>query len=137
MSFHKIRSALVEAFESGGFAMPVVYENDDSYEPNADTPYFRFHFFSNIPVPVTMGTSGEDEVVSIAQFQMNYPLNQGTGDSWTKADEMRQVFKAGAKFSHDGQEVLIRKSGISRDPIEVNGFSQSIFTIHYSARIPR
>ena len=137
MSFHKIRSALVEAFESGGFAMPVVYENDTDFEPKADTPYFRFHFFSNIPVPVTMGTSGEDEVISIAQFEMNYPLNQGTGNSWTKADDMRQVFKAGAKFIHDDQEVLIRRSGVTREPKEVNGFSQSIFTIQYSARIPR
>jgi Bacteriophage related domain of unknown function len=137
MSFHKIRSALVEAFESGGFAMPVAYENDTDFEPKADTPYFRFYFFANIPTAVTLGTNGEDEVASIAQFEMNYPLNQGTGDSWTKADDMRQVFKAGSKFIHDGQEVLIRRSGVTREPKEVNGFSQSIFTIQYSARIPR
>lgn len=136
MSIHKIRSALVQAFESGGFSLPAVYENT-SHDSDADIPWCSFFFIPNQPSAATLGDQGEDDHTGIVQINLNYPLLNGSGEALQKADEIRAVFKAGATFSYLGQNVFIKSSGVSRASQVENGFYQTILTIQWQARTSR
>jgi hypothetical protein len=136
MSLQNIRSALAQAFQSGGFGLPVVYENAPR-STQANAPWAEFFFIPNQPVVRTLGDQGQDEHTGIVQINLNYPLHEGPGRVLQKADQIRAVFKAGAAFTHTGQVVHIRSSGLSRAPQIEGGFFQCIFTIQWRANTAR
>lgn len=137
MSIKKIRSALVQAFESANFSLDTVYENTDGYTPNASTPWCEFYFIPNSPSALTLGDDGKNEFTGLVQVNLNYPLNSGIGDSMDKVEEITNVFKIGSDFTYDGQTVTVTRSGQDRGGQTDDGFYQSIISIQWRALAPR
>jgi len=137
MSLFKIRSALATAFSSGGFDLPVNYDNAKKVDVKCDLPWCEFYFIPTQPVVSTLGDQGEDEHLGIVQINLNYPINEGMGNLLKKADDIRAVFKAGTSLTYQTQVVRITSCGISRAAQVVNGFYQSILTIEFRALTAR
>ena len=137
MSIAKIRSALVQAFENGAFDLPTVYENTDSYTPQANTPWCQFIFIPNQPNVLTLGSTGEDEHTGLVRVLLNYPLDTGSGAALLKADEIRAVFKAGTTFTYDGQSVMVRSCGVNQVSEITDGFHTTAVTITWRALTAR
>ena len=135
MSLSNIKSALVNAYVTGGFGVPTAYENKN-FEPDNSNAWAAVSLVPNQPSVATLGDSGTDSHDGFLQIDLNYPLDGGDGDALAKADEIRTHFKAGAKFSYGGQTVVISSCGRSRGR-EVQGMYQIILTINWYARTAR
>jgi len=132
---HKIDSALIQAFESGGFGLAYTVENQ-SEDPPTGTPYAQLFILPNQPTVSTMGDSGQDLITGLMQVNLNYPIGDGAGEAKQKATEIREVFKAGYRPTYDGQEVFITSSGrgIARNQ---DSWFQVIVNIIWEARVTR
>lgn len=135
MSQSKISSTLVDAYISGGFGLPTIYENKVPDELPAP-PFARVFESPNQPSVVTLGNNGEDSHDGFFQIDLNYPLNEGSGDALAKVDEMRAHFKAGTRFTYNGQAVTIRSCGRSAGR-QIDGYFQISITINWYARTAR
>lgn len=112
MSYKKIRSALVAEWEALNLGLPISYENR-KFEPKAGQAWSRFTILPNDAEAVTMGRNGEDEITGLLQVDLFHPVEAGTGAALDIADAVRAAFWVGRRISYQGQEVVIRSSGIS------------------------
>lgn len=135
MSFAKIKSALVSAYETGAFGLPTAYENRD-FDPINTGPWAAVYVIPNQPEVATLGSIGTDQHEGILQIDLNYPAGAGDGDVLTKADEIGAVFKAGTYVDHDGQQVYIVGCGRSQGRRELGMYRISL-TIEWYARTAR
>lgn len=134
MSLSSIRAALISGYNEVGLDLDTAYENR-SFLPG-EYPWASAFLIPNIPDAVTVGIGGEDEHSGFLQVDLNYPLNEGTAHILEAADQIRAHFVAGRKFTHDGQEVLIRSCGRSTG-LEINGWYRISMTINWTARTLR
>lgn len=130
-----IETTLRSALLSGNFNLPIAYEND-SYTPVIDTPWMQLFFDPEMPEVVTLSGTGEDEHRGGLLLNLYYPKGRGVEDINTKADEIRNYFQAGQRFTYDGQEVGITSCGRSGGRT-VDGWWSLTVTIEYWARTTR
>lgn len=133
MSFSNIRSALAQAFVNGAFfdADKIAWENVPFVPPN-DVAWCAFHFVPSQPDVATLGDAGRDEVTGFVQLDLNYPSGLGDKDAADKFDALRNVFTAGAKFSYNGVEAVIRSCGRSNGRIVNNCYRVPVTIAFYS-----
>lgn len=137
MSRASVRSALAQAFISGAFfsSTAIAWENVAFTPPNG-SPWARFFFVPSQPAVVTLGTNGADEITGFVQVDLNYPLGTGDGAAQAKYDAMCAVFKAGARFAHGGETVIIRSCGRSQGREIDNTYRVSV-TIYFYSQVNR
>lgn len=135
MSIGKIESALVDGYVNGAFGLPTGYPNKN-FSPKQGEPWAKVHFIPNQPSVGSLGTYGDDETDGIFQIDINYPLDQGNGDTNAKADQIRAHFKAGTSFSHNGQSVRVKSCGAGRGRSD-GGWWRVPITVMWTARIAR
>lgn len=135
MSLTKIKSALVDAFQTGGFSLPTAYENRN-YEPKPGTPWAELFVIPNQPEVATLGDAGEDSHTGIFQINLNYPPNQGEGPILATADAVRAVFSAGKRLTNNGQTMTVLSCGRSRG-IQAGGWYRISITITWYALTAR
>ncbi|MGI9277480.1 MAG: phage tail terminator-like protein, partial [Endozoicomonas sp.] len=82
----------------------------------------------------SVGPQGVDRHEGGLLISLNYPLNVGDDEMFTKVDEIRSRFRVGAHFSHQGQMVRIascecsqgeKKDGFYRIALTINWYAQS------------
>lgn len=137
MSLSNVESALVKAYTDAAFFTnaKTQFENIAFTPPTAE-PWAAFYFVPAQPVVATLGAGGSDRLDGFVQIDINYPADKGTKDAKEKADAFRNVFKAGARFSYSGQEVIIVSCGRSQGRI-VNGLYRISVTVVFYAHITR
>jgi hypothetical protein len=137
MSFSNIESALIKAFVDGNFfdAGKVAFENVTFDPPNAE-PWAKLTFMPTQPSVATLGDAGQDEVLGFLQIDLNYPKDSGTQAARLKFEAIRNVLKAGAKFSYGSEVVTIRSCGCSQGRI-VNNYYRVSVTVNFYSHINR
>ena len=108
-----IDSALLQAWDSGGFGLPYRVADLPLMEPVTHTvlsgpggnPWARVTVLPARPTVASLGSSGDDEIDGIMQADLFYPLGQGPGAANAKADDIAAVFGAGKTHSYNGVNV--------------------------------
>lgn len=134
MAVSEIRSALYAEYEANS-PLPTSVSNV-KYEPAGDTPWARLSFIPNQPSVASLGAGGKDEIDGFVQIDLNFPMGSGSLAAETKADFYRTLFPAGARFSYNGQEVLVTSCGISSGRIIDSWYRVSV-TIAWYAQLQR
>jgi hypothetical protein len=129
----KLDTALIEHFISGGFGLPVAYEND-GYDPSTGDAYAEIKVFQN---DVTMlSLNDTDETDGLFQVILRYPVNGGAVAIKKKADEIFRAFRKGQQLAYDGQALTITRH--QRQPgVAEAGWYKLILLITYQALIER
>jgi len=131
----KIDQALVSAFVTGAFGLPVAHENT-SYEPTPGTAHVLLTVLRNPAQALSLGAGGMDETTGLLQATIRYPENAGAIAAKTKADELMGYFRIGRVFEHGGQRVQIvgkdRGTGRNQD-----GWYQLVTRFEFNARTQR
>lgn len=137
MSLSNCEAAFLKAYKDGAFFTDAKtqYENLAFTTPTGEA-WAAFYFVPSQPVVATLGAGGSDRLDGFVQIDLNYPANKGTKDVRDKADALRSLFTAGARFSYSGQEVIVASCGRSQGRI-VNGFFRVSVTIVFYAHITR
>lgn len=131
----KIDQALVQAFISGSFALPIAHENIQ-YEPVPGTAHIVLEVIRNQAFPISFGASGIDETTGILQATIRYPVNVGALLAKTKADELLAYFRIGRVFTYSGQRVQIVGKDRGSGRVE-GGWYQLITRFEFQARTQR
>lgn len=77
-----------------------------------------------------------DETVGIFQVNLNYPLNDGTGNILAAVQRLRDYFVAGRRLVYQGQCVKVMR--VTRNNLRpVDGWQQINVSIYYSANTIR
>jgi hypothetical protein len=96
--------------EPGVPIIPTQYDNVD-FKPPVNAVWNVVHFAPNIPVPVTCGPDGEDEFTGFLQVTCCCPAGRGESLALQQAELILNKFTSGAKFSYQGQEVMVTSAG--------------------------
>ena len=137
MSLSNCEAALIQAYKAGAFFTDANTQFENlAFTPPSATPWAAFYFVPAQPVVATLGAGGSDMLDGFVQIDLNYPANKGTKEVRDKAEALRSVFTAGARFSYSGQEVVIVSCGRSQGRI-INGFYRVSVTIVFYAHINR
>ena len=138
MSMTDARTALAQAFVDGGFFPneDVAWENV-KFEPRVgNKPWARFTFMPTEPLVASLGQDGLDQENGFFQVDLNYPLGTGDAAAMSLYDDMRSVFKAGNRFTENGQVVVIQSCG--RTPgREFGGYYRVTVTVYFYAMLQR
>lgn len=133
MSLSNIEAALIQAYQGADLLLPTEYENAEFDKPAV---YASVFFVPNIPSVASLGDGGSDGTDGFLQVDIYTERNKGTKTARDYCDQLRAHFKAGARFSYDGQGVLIRSCG--RGPGKhVDGYYKVTNTIYWRAYIDR
>lgn len=137
MSQLSIESALRKAWRDGGFFADesTAYDNV-AFEPVANTPWARVAVIPSQPEVTSLGVNGYDEHNGYLQVDLFYPMGQGTGAVHAKSDAICSLFVAGARFSYDSENVLIRSSGRNNGRKDGGWFKVTV-TVFYLAHTAR
>lgn len=138
MSFSKVESALVKAFTDGAFfpVENVGFENISFNPPVSGAPWACVWFVPSSPTVATLGAGGADLLQGYLQIDLYYPLNAGRKPANDKADALRLLFTAGARFAYSGQEVVVANCGRSQGRVE-SGFWKVVVKVEFYAHITR
>ena len=127
----KIDQALISAFVSADFGLPIAHENS-AYSPSS--AYAEIEVFQNDVSG--LGLTDTNETSGFFQVILRYPENTGAVAIKTKADQIFSVFKIGAVFQYDGVRVKItrnrRNNGVNEE-----GWYKTVVTIGYKAFLSR
>jgi hypothetical protein len=111
MSTTRIYQALLSAAKAALGDIPAGTPGTP-FTPPVGTPYVDLTFMPNSPAVFTLGDDGEDEITGIFQILLKYPPDKGILAATRLGDTLRESFKAGHRVFYDGQEVIIRSSGL-------------------------
>lgn len=138
MSLADARNALAQGFTDGNFFPPadVAWENVTFAPRTGDKPWAKFTFVPTQPFPDTLGQGGLDRVDGFVQIDLNYPIGDGDSAAMDMYVEIAARFKAGARFTSNGQTVVIVSCGRSQGR-EFSGFYRISVTINFYAQIQR
>lgn len=134
----KLDQAMIGAFRSGDFGLPVVYENDEDGDdaPAVGDKFFELRTFQNPSEPVTL--NGINDVTGVLQFTLAWPLGGGAIPAKVKAQEIFDAFPSGRRVSHDGQTLVIRGHHLFKAAKnEQKGRFEVVGRINYVALVPR
>jgi hypothetical protein len=131
----KIDQALVQAFDAGGFGLPIARENTP-YQPSVGTAHAVLQVVRNPAAPLTMGEGGMDETTGFLQATLKYPENDGDMIAKAKADDILFHFRIGRVFTHNTQRVQIvgKDRGTGRNEA---GWYQLVLRFEFEARTLR
>jgi len=135
MRFADLRSALIQSWVDGGFELDTAYPNR-KFDPVAGTPWAAVFILPNQPEVATLGDSGADQHDGVFQISLFYPPNQGDHDIMAKADAIAAHYKAGKRFSYDGQSLLVRNCGRAQGRLD-DGWYRIDLTINWVAWVDR
>lgn len=136
MSEIKINAALVSGLTAAALGIPTANEGKNFTPPSVSLAWAAWF---NLPADTdvaSLGTGGMDETVGIFQVDLNYPLNDGTGNILAQVQKLRDYFVAGRRLVYQGQCVHIER--VTRNNLRpVNGWQQINVSIYYSANTIR
>ncbi|WP_082656984.1 phage tail terminator-like protein [Pseudomonas citronellolis] len=136
MSEIKINAAMVAGLAAASLGLPIANEGKSFTPPNVSSPWAAWF---NIPASTdvaSLGAGGMDETVGIFQVDLNYPLNDGTGNILSAVQKLRDYFIAGRRLVYQGQCVKVER--VTRNNLRpVNGWQQINVSIYYSANTIR
>lgn len=136
MSEIKINAALVAGLAAAGLGIPTANEGKNFTPPSTSLPWAAWF---NLPADTEVasnGSGGMDETVGIFQVDLNYPLNDGTGNILGQVQKLRDYFVAGRRLVYQGQCVKVVR--VTRNNLRpVDGWQQINVSIYYSANTVR
>lgn len=136
MSEIRINAALVQGLAAAGLGLTIAPEGKNFTPPSVSTPWAAWF---NLPADTdaaSLGAGGMDETVGIFQVDLNYPLNDGTGNILAQVQKLRDYFVAGRSLVYQTQCVHIER--VTRNNLRpVNGWQQINVSIYYSANTIR
>lgn len=135
MSQTKVYQALIEAIKNVPGMVPFGVMGTP-WNPPTNVGFADVSVIQNPPSSYTLGDEGEDMVDGIAQVLLKYPINKGVLAPSRLGDSLRESFKAGRRIFYDGQEVIIKSSGLGRFD-DMDGKLVNPFTIYWYALIRR
>lgn len=105
-----INAALVKAYQQSLVTLPpTAYEVRD-FQPPANGFWARVQNFPAESSVRSLGDNGHDNVTGFFQIDFFVPENTGTSKLHEFADSVLDYFTHGRRFTHSGQEVLVRRS---------------------------
>lgn len=107
MSWESIDSALMQAFNALNLGLPVAMPNTE-FTPPVDGPWLAIFNLPASTSPLTMGDNGEDVDLGVFQIDINVPTNTGWAVLNQHAETLRGSFKAGTRYTYNGQSVRVR-----------------------------
>jgi hypothetical protein len=136
MSEIKINAALVAGLAAAALGIPTANEGKNFTPPAVSLPWAAwFNLVSDTNV-ASNGSGGMDETVGIFQVDLNYPLNDGTGNILAAVQKLRDYFVAGRRLVYQGQCVKVER--VTRNNLRpVNSWNQINVSIYYSANTIR
>lgn len=141
MSEIKINAALVSGLTATALGLPTANEGKNFTPPSVSLPWAAWF---NMPAGTdvaSLGQGGMDETTGVFQVDLNYPLNDGTGNILAAVQKLRDYFVAGRRLVYQGQCVKIGLDGglvFQRSNLRpVNGWQQINVSIYYSANTIR
>ena len=136
MSEVKINAALVSGLTAAALGIPTANEGKNFTPPSVSLPWAAwFNLVADTDV-ASLGAGGMDETVGIFQVDLNYPLNDGTGNILAQVQKLRDYFVAGRRLVYQGQCVKVER--VTRNNLRpVNGWQQINVSIYYSANTIR
>lgn len=130
MSEIKINAALVAGLTAAALGIPTANEGKSFTTPAVSLPWAAWF---NIPADTdvaSLGQGGMDETVGIFQVDLNYPLNDGTGNILAAVQKLRDYFVAGRRLVYQGQCVKVER--VTRNNLRpVNGWQQINVSVYY------
>jgi hypothetical protein len=135
MSLSDVQTALFTAAVDSLGDIPIEGENTPFQRPT-NSVWAVLSFVPNTPVVETLGSVGQDRVDGFIQIDLRYP--DASGDSAARDDfeTIRAAFKAGSRFTYNGQQVTILNCGRSQGRATGSWYRISV-TITWYALIPR
>lgn len=135
MSQLNIQRAFLTAFVTTNsvFSLPAAYENRD-YKPTPGTAYAELLFIPNEEVPLSLKDS--NETTGLFRVILRYPVNQGSGNAFAKAQEIVDAFPIGSELSYSGTKLRIMRSQLQRGLVEDGWFKVNV-TFRYVALLTR
>jgi hypothetical protein len=127
MSLEYIKAALETALQAISSDIDVAWENT-GYTPNPETPYLKTYLLPARPEDITIG-AGYRRESGIFQVNINYPIQQGSGDALTRAELIKSAFPRGATFSSGGITVHIGET-----PEIIGAFETTHYTLPVKIR---
>lgn len=136
MSEIRINAALVQGLAAAGLGLTIAPEGKNFTPPSVSTPWAAWFNLPASTDPSSLGVGGMDETVGVFQVDLNYPLNDGTGNILTAVQKLRDYFVAGRRLVYQGQCVKVER--VTRNNLRpVNGWQQINVSIYYSANTIR
>jgi hypothetical protein len=128
-----IDQALISAFISGAFGLPIAHENID-YAPTAGTAYAELLVLQNDVTPATLANSNDTD--GVFRVILRYPANSGAVAAKVKADAIFNVFAIGQRLTYSGVTVTVLRN--SRQPgVAEEGWYTLVLDMPYRANIVR
>ncbi len=142
---NKTRIALLNKAISLAGSYRIAYPNT-GFEPVQGETYLKFDFVPADDSPVTLGSTGEDELTGFYQVSIMAPAGSGDGDSIALLDTFRQGFKKGVNLQYEDRSVRITSATFnqgmnagSRNDVSVDEsiWYPTYITIYWAARLAR
>lgn len=135
MSLDNVESALKQAAIAALGVIPTAWENNEFTRPESGK-WAEVFFVPNTPDVNTLGADGQDQVTGFMQFTLHYSRGTGTAEARADFEAIRDVFPAGASFTHSGTTARIKSCGRSQGRNDKAGYTVYI-TINFYAHIAR
>lgn len=118
-SIVSIKAALEQALKTGTTPFPLGWENVAFTPPVDGSAFAVATLLPATPDNPTMG-DGFYREVGLLQVTLSYPVGNGSGKAYAKADEIRALFPRGSSCTSGG--ITVR---ITRTPVVGPGLPQS------------
>ena len=129
MSATKIDQAFINTFVDGGFGLSIAHENL-AFEPTAGTEYAELINLPNDITPLSVNdTNNTDGIFRIILY---WPVNEGSIQAKTKADEILAVFSIGTRVCYDSQCAIVTRAARYKGVVESTWY-HTVITIGYTA----
>lgn len=109
MSLDSIKIALETAIKAGFPTTKIVWENVSTNPPTDGSLYFLVNLLPATPENPTLG-DGFYREIGLMQITICAPIDKGSGKLYTKAEEIRTLFKRGYSFTNSGYTVVVSKT---------------------------
>ena len=135
MSLSNVENALITAYQGAGLSLPTEYENQEFTRPSSGN-YATVYFVPNQPEGGTLGDTGEDAIDGFFQIDIYVERFKGNSEIRAHLETLRSVFKAGARFTSNGQTVIINSCGRNQGR-NIDGYYMATITIFWRAYLNR
>lgn len=135
-NFTDIEKALIAGVRAVDDIIPKGYPNKELTPLPENGEWIQIHNRRGNTIPITLGTSGEDENTGFMQIDINYPQNQGSFFVMDTADRFAAYFTAGRELQYNNQTVKVQSSSLSAGRY-VGGYYRVSLTVNYYARTTR
>jgi len=127
----EIQKVLYSAVESGGFGLPIAYENV-KFEPADKSGYLSVFMLRAPTLQAELGWVGCDNHSGIFQIDINYPEGEGPTSHAEMADTINAIFKSGGTFT--GSTINVNIQNVSAGVMQIaNGWATLSLNIEYYA----